>query len=201
MTEPVKNFLPGDIVIFSDNEINNPKEKNSGYSFTDIWQYIKRGKSRGNDHYEATCSFCNKKWSRGKPASLRAHIANHCTATNISADVRSYFIQVVANENENKRKYYSSDNEAKSYQNAFKKQKIMKNKKNKASACPAKINNHFQKKEKLNKNPLIINLLKSLNANYNLPSHIRLTEILLETEVAKVNAKVDQIIERNEILL
>ncbi|CAG8746770.1 4543_t:CDS:1, partial [Rhizophagus irregularis] len=102
-----------DIVIFSDNEINNPKEKNSGYSFTDIWQYIKRGKSRGNDHYEATCSFCNKKWSRGKPASLRAHIANHCTATNISADVRSYFIQVVANENENKRKYYSSDNEAK----------------------------------------------------------------------------------------
>ncbi|CAB4444471.1 unnamed protein product [Rhizophagus irregularis] len=164
-----------------------------------------RGKSRGNGHYEATCSFCNKKWSRGKPASLRAHIANHCTATNIPANVQSYFIQVVANENENKREYYSSDNEAET------------------SACPAKINNHFQKKEKLNsnrineidcglvraficcgipfwiiENPLIINLLKSLNANYDPPSRICLTETLLETEVAKVNARVDRIIERNE---
>ena len=214
----------GDIVIFSDNEVNDPKEKNSGRPFTDIWQYIKRGKSRGNGHYEATCSFCNKKWNRGKPASLRAHIANHCTGTNIPADVRSYFIRVVAKENENKREYYSSDNEAESNdQNAFKKQKITKNGKNKASACPAKINDHFQKKEKLNsnrineidcglvraficcgipfwiiENPLIINLLKSLNANYDPPSRTRLTETLLETEVAKVNARVDRIIERNE---
>ena len=88
-----------DIVILSDNE---SKEKNSGRPFTDIWKYIKRGKSRGNSHYEETCNFCGKKWSRGKPTSLRAHIANHCTSTNIPADIKSYFIKIVANENEKK---------------------------------------------------------------------------------------------------
>ncbi|CAG8780656.1 11592_t:CDS:1, partial [Rhizophagus irregularis] len=37
-----------------------------------------------------------------------------------------------------------------------------------------------------------------LSANYDLPSCIYLMETLLEIEVAKVNARIDQIIERNE---
>jgi len=57
-----------DIVVLSDYE---PAEKNSGRPFTDIWKYVRRGKSRGNGHYEAKCNFCNKKWRRGKPACLR----------------------------------------------------------------------------------------------------------------------------------
>lgn len=45
---------------------------------------------------------------------------------------------------------------------------------------------------------MIINLLKNLNANYDLLSHIHLIETFLKTEVAKVNARVDRIIERNK---
>lgn len=208
----------GDIINLSDSESN---EKNSGRPFTDIWKYIKRGKSRGNGHYEGTCNFCGKKWSRGKPASLRAHIANHCTGTNIPADVKSYFIKIVANENEKKREY-SSDSESESNQNT-KRQKTAKNKKSKNSGSANSINDHFQKKEKLSssriseidcgvvrafvccgiplwiiENPAMINLIKSLNTNYDPPSRTRLTETLLESEAAKVNSRVNRIIEENE---
>jgi len=203
-----------DIVVLSDYEL---AEKNSGRPFTDIWKYVKRGRSRDNGHYEATCNFCNKKWRRGKPACLRAHIANHCTSVNIPADVKSYFIKIVTNE---KKREYSSDSETENNQNMSKKRKITKNEDNSAN-----INNHYQKKEKLNKsrieeidcglvraficcgipfwiieNPAMINLLKSLNANYDPPSRKRLTEVLLENEVARVNVRVNRIIEKNENL-
>jgi hypothetical protein len=216
MEEP---FQPqGDIVILSDSE---QAEKNSGRPFTDIWKYIRRGGSRGNGHYEGKCNFCGKAWKRAKPASLRAHIANHCAGPDLPADVRSHFIKIVANEKEKKQED-SSDNEIESDQNASKKQKITKNGKGKASGS-AKINDHYQKKEKLNgnrieeidrgiiqaficcgipfqiiENPTMINVLKSLNANYDPPSRKRLSETLLESEVSKVNARVNRIIEKND---
>jgi hypothetical protein len=44
----------------------------------------------------------------------------------------------------------------------------------------------------------MINLLKSLNANYDLPSRKHLSKTLLENEVAKVNARINRIIEKDE---
>src|SRR6266542_3486174 len=82
---------------FSD-ELEN---KNAGRPFTDIWKYIRRGSSCGNEHYGGTCKFCNKNWTRVKPSSLRAHIANHCTGKDLPGEVRSHFIRIVAKENEN----------------------------------------------------------------------------------------------------
>jgi hypothetical protein len=139
----------------------------------------------------------------------------------LPADVRSYFIKIVANENEKKREYLS-DNEIESNQNASKKQKTTKNGEGKASSS-TNINGHYQKKEKLNsnqveeidheiiraficcgipfwiiENPVMINLLKSLNANYDLPSRKHLSKTLLENEVAKVNARINRIIEKDE---
>ena len=49
-------------------------------------------------------------------------------------------------------------------------------------------------------NPVMVNCLKSLNANYDPPSRIRLTENLLEAEVAKVNARVNLVIKKSENL-
>ena len=46
----------------------------------------------------------------------------------------------------------------------------------------------------------MINLIKSLNANYDPLFRTRLTKTLLENEVAKVNARVDRIIEDSENL-
>src|SRR5947207_1935328 len=93
----------------------------------------------------------------------------------------------------------------KSNQNMSKKRKITKNEKDNS----ANINNHYQKKEKLNKsqieeidcelvraficcsipfwiieNPAMINLLKSLNANYDPPSRTRQTKDLLQNNMS-----------------
>ena len=46
----------------------------------------------------------------------------------------------------------------------------------------------------------MVNCLKSLNANYDPPSRTRLTENLLEAEVAKVNARVNLVIKKSENL-
>jgi hypothetical protein len=189
---------PGDTTL-TDNELEN---KNAGRPFTEIWKYIRRGNSCGNGHYGGTCKFCNKNWIRAKPSSLRAHIANHCTGKDLPEEVRLQFIRIVAKENANEN---LSDSEAETSQY----QKIPKKRKNKSS----NISDHFQKKEKLSnsrvekidsgiikaficcnipfsviKNPVMVNCLKSLNANYDPSSRTRLTENLLEAEVAKVNA-------------
>ena len=47
----------------------------------------------------------------------------------------------------------------------------------------------------------MINLLKSLNANYDPSSRACLTETLLENEVDRVNICVNKIIEKMKILL
>src|SRR6266542_4366764 len=193
---------------FSD-ELEN---KNAGRPFTDIWKYIRRGSSCENGHYGRTCKFCNKNWTCAKPSSLIAHIANHCTGKDLPGEVRSHFIRIVAKENANEN-LFDSEAETSQYQ------KIPK--KNNSS----NINDHFQKKEKLStsrveeidsgviktficcnipfsviKNPVMVNCLKSLNANYDPLSCIHLTENLLEAEVAKVNTRVNLVIEKSKNL-
>jgi hypothetical protein len=44
----------------------------------------------------------------------------------------------------------------------------------------------------------MINLLKSLNANYDPPSCKRLSKTLLKNKVVKVNARINRIIEKDE---
>ena len=46
----------------------------------------------------------------------------------------------------------------------------------------------------------MVNFLKSLNTNYDPSSRTRLSENLLESEIAKVNTRVYRIIEKNENL-
>src|SRR3954468_6235723 len=47
-------------------------------------------------------------------------------------------------------------------------------------------------------NPFFVNALKILNPNYNVPSREVLSGRLLDNEVAKVNKKVDEIIESTD---
>src|SRR4051812_10680452 len=49
-----------------------------GRRFSNIWKYFKVGRG----HYQTTCKFCNKFWSRGKPKRMTAHICNNCPKVN-----------------------------------------------------------------------------------------------------------------------
>ncbi|CAJ0896418.1 16393_t:CDS:2, partial [Entrophospora sp. SA101] len=44
----------------------------------EIWNYYNKGQEKNDGHYSATCYYCSKTWARGKPAKLKAHLANEC---------------------------------------------------------------------------------------------------------------------------
>ena len=87
-------------------ESQNSKGRVSRRPFTEVWKHVVQGKPRSQGHYEAKCKYCNKKWSRGKPINMRAHLATHCQ--NCLNDVSSYFAKIVANQ-ENSEDDTSSD--------------------------------------------------------------------------------------------
>ncbi|POG57585.1 hypothetical protein GLOIN_2v1791622 [Rhizophagus irregularis DAOM 181602=DAOM 197198] len=59
-----------------------PRKKTSnnkgGPKFDEVWDYFIKGKEVNVEHYKATCHYCKKKWTRRKPAILKAHLANEC---------------------------------------------------------------------------------------------------------------------------
>ncbi|CAJ0838751.1 308_t:CDS:2 [Entrophospora sp. SA101] len=61
---------------------NKKKSFRTGRKFSNIWKYFKAGNQVGRGHYQATCNFCNKFWSSGKPKRMTAHICNSCPKVN-----------------------------------------------------------------------------------------------------------------------
>src|SRR4051812_22255166 len=55
-------------------KINNK----GGPKFDEVWGYFIKGKEVNVGHYKATCHYCKKEWTRGKPAALKVHLANEC---------------------------------------------------------------------------------------------------------------------------
>ena len=43
-----------------------------------VWEYFIVGDEKNDGHYPATCYHCKKKWQRGKPRTLKAHLSNEC---------------------------------------------------------------------------------------------------------------------------
>ena len=56
-------------------EIN---KRGSGFSFSDIWDYIKKGAKQLKGHYSATCNYCMIYSKHRRLCILRKHLANHC---------------------------------------------------------------------------------------------------------------------------
>ncbi|RIB29002.1 hypothetical protein C2G38_2057812, partial [Gigaspora rosea] len=45
---------------------------------TGVWKFFEKGASKGDSHWEGSCSFCKRFYPRAKPHTLRAHPANSC---------------------------------------------------------------------------------------------------------------------------
>lgn len=55
------------------------KANKGGPKFDEVWQYFIQGAEGNPGHYKATCHYCKKEWSRGRPVALKAHLANECS--------------------------------------------------------------------------------------------------------------------------
>jgi len=180
----------------------NSKGRVSGRPFTEVWKHVVQGKPRSQGHYEAKCKYCNKKWSRGKPINMRAHLATHCQ--NCPDDVSSYFAKIVANQ-ENSEDDMSSDLE----QPVSKRTKTTRKQQKGLHQYYSPVYLEDGRKKEIDRailkafvccgisfavieNPFFIEMLKTLQPGYTSPSCKLLAGNLLETEVAKVNRKIER---------
>ncbi|CAG8670815.1 24224_t:CDS:2, partial [Gigaspora margarita] len=66
------------IVTHPSSSKNVPRNRHQPRPFSEVWDYFNKGTEKNNGHYEATCSYCMKKWARGKLAQLEAYLSNDC---------------------------------------------------------------------------------------------------------------------------
>jgi hypothetical protein len=64
----------------SETPLSQKKANKGGPKFDEIWQYFTQGEELNPGYYKATCYYCKKEWSRGRPVALKAHLANECLA-------------------------------------------------------------------------------------------------------------------------
>ncbi|CAB5209658.1 unnamed protein product [Rhizophagus irregularis] len=148
-----------------DKHLLNTVKSSTKWSFGNI---LNRGESRGDGHWEGTCKYCKKFYPRAKPNALRAHLANNCK--DIPEEWRRHFNYILINNLND----VPTDKPLTVISLAF----IM-------CGIPFHVIN----------NPFFINALKILNPNYIAPSRKTLSGRLLDNEVAKVNNKIDEVLE------
>ncbi|GBC39764.2 ribonuclease H-like domain-containing protein [Rhizophagus irregularis DAOM 181602=DAOM 197198] len=143
-----------------------------GRPFSDVWEYMIKGQQQSRGHYTATCTYCNCTWKYGKPCVLRQHLANHCK--NCPQDVALYFARIVGKkmkEDEDDENDSNSDSEV-----PKKKQKYT------FIMC----NIPFSTIENL----WFVDLMKTLQPGYDLPSKQTLSGTYLKAVLSHVNIRI-----------
>jgi len=176
------------------NEINEKR----GRKFTSIWDNMIKGEKQSKGHYSATCIHCRQHWKYGKPYKLREHLANHCKKC--SKDISQHYgllvgkkigQETVENSEEEEEEYPSKKLKQTNVLSFFESKKLEKGKIEDINRIITKTfvmcNIPFSTIE----NPWFIDLIKSLQPGYDLPSRRILSGSLLEAEVARINIKIN----------
>lgn len=183
----------------SEPEKENETYKNLGRPLSGVWKHFDRGESRGDGHWEGTCQYCKKFYPRAKPNYLRAHLANNCRK--VPEEWRRHFNYIIVNDLNDIPTDKPLTNESDITQDWKKPETVITNQSESeidTSIVDEAISLAFIMcgiPFRVISNPFFINALKILNPSYNAPSRHALSGRLLDTELAKVNKKVNEIIE------
>jgi hypothetical protein len=156
--------------------------------------------SKGDGHWEGTCQYCKKFYSRAKPSSLRAHLANNCN--DVPEEWRRHFNYIIVNNlndipTDEPLNGSNIDNLAQKWKRPAKLMNQSELATTDTSVIDEAITLAFVMcgiPFRVINNPFFVNALKILNPNYNIPSREVLSGRLLDNEVAKVNKNIDEII-------
>jgi hypothetical protein len=169
----------------------------SGRPQSGVWKHFDRGESKGDGHWEGTCQYCKKFYPRAKPNYLRAHLANNCK--NVPEEWRRHFNYILVN---NLQDVSTDEPLNESNISLSQKWKVATNQLTVTNMDASTIDEAITLAFimcgipfRVIGNPFFMNALKTLNSCYEIPSREILSGRLLDTEVAKVNSKVDKIIE------
>ena len=69
-------------------------QKNPGRQSKEVWKHFTKGELKSRGHYEATCNWCETKWSHGAPFNMEAHLASHCLQC--PDDIRHKYMELIA---------------------------------------------------------------------------------------------------------
>lgn len=176
------------------------KFNKGGPKFDEVWKYFIQGEEVNSGHYKVSCCHCKKEWARGKPAALKAHLANECLPC--PEEISRYWREKLIESKVNYTRRLSVQNDDDVLMQPLPTQ--------------SKITQHFGLNTPLSsqasnridqsllkawvmagipfeviENPFIVDLFKDLNPGYVLPSRFTLSGQLLDKEVARVNNKID----------
>ena len=213
---------------FPSNQINNNSlpssssrsnkktlSKKKGRQFSYVWNYFKIGDVSGHGHYKATCNFCERVWTRGKPKRMAAHLSNNCPQ--VPHDIRNTILNAFLKEYGSSPLDESSDDD---YYNNNNGNQITK--KTRLATNNSTLHNFYDRinlplgrKKEIDrsllrafvmcdisfsaiKNPYFFELLKQLNGGYQLPSFEVLSGNLLDIEVASINLKIENLLAKSK---
>src|ERR1051325_4585138 len=165
------------------------KRKRGGRSFDEVWSYVIMGDELNAGHYKATCYHCDKIWPRGKPSTLKAHLANECP--DVPEDISQYWHDKLAKNDINN---YTRSPHLQQFQ-----------------PLPLQISIRIDQSLlkawvmggipfEVVENPFVVDLYKELNPAYVLPSRTTLSERLLDEEIARVKNEINKDLEYAEHL-
>ncbi|CAJ0763482.1 17706_t:CDS:2, partial [Entrophospora sp. SA101] len=173
-----------------------------------VWQYFTSIDDNHRTHKGAVCTFCSTSWKRGKPQALKTHLALHCKAR-IPREIRIEYLHMISEEE-------IEDTETTS--TPISTTTTHPNKKIKSKNNQKKINTYFDsdgiddaKIKRVNQalirwfvcsgipfvaadSPFFIDFTKSLCYGYNPPHRTTLSESLLNSEIARITLKIDNIL-------
>ncbi|GET57491.1 ribonuclease H-like domain-containing protein [Rhizophagus irregularis DAOM 181602=DAOM 197198] len=183
---------------------SGPSKVSKGRPPSDVWcNHMIQGNMQSRGHYSATCSYCRQYWRQGRPQVLSAHLANHCKKC--PDDVSLYFAKIVG-KNLAKEEEESADEDESDYPNKRVRQTGIKNfygggkiEKGRSDELDRVITKAYVMCNipfSTIDNPWFIDMIKALEPGYDPPSRRVLNGTLLEAELSRVNARVNNELEK-----
>jgi hypothetical protein len=183
------------------------QQKRKGRNFSDIWDtHMIKGEQSSRGHYSAVCNYCKNSWKEGRPRFLREHLANHCKRC--PKEVLSYYAKVVGKKKAEEDESESEDEDEEVIDLPNKKQKqtsishyykYQKLEEGRADEIDKSITKAFVMANipfNVIENPWFIDLVRTLEPGYNVPSRQILGGSLLEAELSRVGMRITRELER-----
>ena len=184
----------------------NKRKHAGGRPSSEVWTHFTKGDEKTKGHYEATCRYCHQRWDRAYPSRLEIHLANQCIE--VEREVRKKFLEIVTrknnvtelDDNKTKKLKTKNSNTQKNMEEYFDNMKLSEQKKNLIDKSLAKFVSCCGIQFGVVENPFFVDFIKNLKPSYDLPSRTKLKETLIEEEVAIINVKITNELEKTNNL-
>jgi|ERR1700722_1415728 hypothetical protein len=153
-----------------------------------VWDHFIK-ESLGSGHYSAKCHYCSSSWSRGKPETLKSHLALYCSQ--VPLNIKTEYMEILALGNTSTNRKTNSNNSSAEI-DINQKEKIDQALIRFFVCCgiPFSVVDH----------PYFVDFIKSLCLSYNSPKRTALSTTIFNKEISIVLTKIKEELKYEENL-